>query len=63
MKKFVILLLACFLVIGANAQQNQPQLSETELRNAQTQILKAVDNLKSYIERLGNSEAAGGASP
>ena len=63
MKKFEILLLACFLVIGANAQQNQPQLSETELRNAQIQILKAVDNLKSYIERLGNSEAAGGASP
>ena len=63
MKKILIFLLACMLCVGANAQQNQPQLSETELRNAQTQILKAVENLKSYIERLGNSEAAGGASP
>ena len=62
MKKILFILLTCMLCVGANAQQKQSQLSETELRNAQTQILKAVDNLKNYIERLGNSEAAGGAS-
>ena len=63
MKKILIFLLACMLCVGANAQQKQPQLSEAELKTAQTQILKAVDNLKNYIERLGNSEAAGGANP
>lgn len=61
MKKIVIVLLACILCVGADAQQ-QPQLSEAELRTAHTQILKAIDNLKNNIERLGNSEAAGGAT-
>ncbi len=63
MKKILFILLVCTLCVRADAQQKLPQLSETELRTAQTQILKAVDNLKSYIERLGNSEAAGGAAP
>ena len=62
MKKYLIIL-ACLLGLEASAQQKQPQLSETELKSAQVQIRKAVDNLTGYIVRLGNSEMAGGASP
>lgn len=61
MKKY-LLILVCFLSMAANAQQKQ-QLSETELKSAQVQIRKAVDNLAGYIVRLGNSEVAGGATP
>lgn len=62
MKK-LIFILVCLLSMAASAQQKQPQLSETELKSAQVQIRKAVDNLAGYIVRLGNSEMAGGASP
>lgn len=62
MKK-IFLWLVCLLSLEANAQQKQPQLSETELKSAQVQIRKAVDNLTGYIVRLGNSPEAGGASP
>ena len=62
MKK-LILMLVCLLSMAASAQQKQPQLSETELKSAQVQIRKAVDNLAGYIVRLGNSEMAGGANP
>lgn len=58
-----LLILVCLLGLEASAQQKQPQLSETELKSAQVQIRKAVDNLTGYIVRLGNSEMAGGASP
>ncbi len=62
MKKLIIILV-CLLSMTANAQQKQLQLSETELKSAQVQIRKAVDNLAGYIVRLGNSEVAGGATP
>ena len=62
MKKY-LLILVCLLSMAANAQQKQLQLSETELKSAQVQIRKAVDNLAGYIVRLGNSEVAGGATP
>jgi len=62
MKKLIIILV-CFISMAANAQQKQLQLSETELKSAQVQIRKAVDNLAGYIVRLGNSEVAGGATP
>ena len=62
MKKLIIILV-CLLSMTANAQQKQLQLSETELKSAQVQIRKVVDNLTSYIVRLGNSEVAGGATP
>lgn len=60
MKK-ILLILACLLGLEANGQQKQ--LTETELKNAQMQIRMTITNLASYIERLGNSEMAGGASP